>query len=128
MEKGHKEMAFLPSDPMNLISSGEYNQVPFMIGFTSREGMLFEIMTKFRFGEIKFVRDFEHSVPFSLNLPKGSELSKTIAKKIKSFYYGDEEPSHDNIDQYYMVSNINYSFFLHTLFRFFNFLMVCTYM
>lgn len=52
----------------------------------------------------------EDEIYYFLNLKKGSEKSKKIAKKIKNFYFGDEEPSEANIEKRYLVHKfeINY--------------------
>lgn len=93
----------MSEEPIDIIISGKFNHVPLMIGFTSREGMLSEIITKNRYGEVRLVKDFERAVPYMLNMPKGSEMSKKVAERIKHYFYGDTEPSMENIDQYYLV-------------------------
>ena len=39
-----------------------------------------------------------------MNLTHDSTISKAVANKIRDFYYGTEEPSTDNIQNYYDVS------------------------
>ncbi|KAF2892582.1 hypothetical protein ILUMI_13585 [Ignelater luminosus] len=113
VEASTKEPTFLSEEPIDLISSGRFNQVPLMIGYTSREGMLSEIITKNRYGEVRLITDFERAVPYMLNMPKGSEMSKKVAERIKRYFYGDSEPSLDNIDQYYLLQTDN--FFLRSI-------------
>lgn len=95
------EEAFIFEDPLDIIKSGNYNQVPIMVGFTTREGMLGEILQKPR--PFKPITDFEVSVPYFLNLQQGSETSKLVAEKIKEFYYEAETPSTENKQPYYLV-------------------------
>lgn len=96
-------------EPIDLLASGRYSKVPLLTGFNTREGMLAEIQSKEKFGEVKLITDFEDAIPYFLNIPRASEKSKTIADKIKKFYYGEETPSLGNIDRYYLVSETRYS-------------------
>lgn len=105
MEKPSSEPAFLPEDPVKLLKSGNYAKVPLMIGFTTREGMLGEVIMKERPGEFKVITEFEDAIPYFLNIPKGSDMVKKTAERIKRFYYGDEEPTLENVDRYYVVSS-----------------------
>ncbi|KAF5299074.1 hypothetical protein FQR65_LT09432 [Abscondita terminalis] len=93
--------------PEDIISSGNYNHVPIIIGFNSREGMLADIYNReFRkYG--RAIQDFENKIPYNMNVTKGSHLSKTIAEKIKNFYYDIDTPSEENKNQYYLVHGDN---------------------
>ncbi|KAF5298222.1 hypothetical protein FQA39_LY02646 [Lamprigera yunnana] len=86
VERYENEDTFLSREPMDIIKSGQYHDVPLMIGFTSREGY---------FARIKYntveVDDFEKEIMFNYKTVKGSELSLKIARKIKEFFYGDED-------------------------------------
>lgn len=75
-----------------------------MIGFTTREGMLGEVIMKDRYGEFKVITEFEEAIPYFLNIPKNSDMFKKTAQRIKRFYFGDEEPTLENVDRYYVVS------------------------
>lgn len=108
VEKPTSEPAFLLEDPVKLLKSGNYAKVPLMIGFTTREGILGEIIMRDRQGEFKVTTNFEESIPHFLNIPKHSETHKKTAKRIKNFYYGEEEPTLDNVDRYYVVSSMEY--------------------
>jgi carboxylesterase type B len=94
--------AFLSEYPLDIIRSGQYNHVPIMIGYTTREGMLAEILQKRN--PLNAWKDFESAVPNFLALERGSDMSKLIAQRIKEFYYGDEEPFTNNKDKYYLVN------------------------
>jgi carboxylesterase type B len=95
--------AFLTEHPLNIIRSGQYNHVPIMIGYTTREGILSEVLQKPK--PFKPLTDFELAVPNFLNLERGSDISKLIARRIKEYYYGNEEPSTENKDKFYLVNN-----------------------
>lgn len=51
------------------------------------------------------VVDFETVVPTRFKFERGSEKSEEVARKIKEFYYGNEEVAVDNKDIYYRVSH-----------------------
>ena len=72
------------------------------MGYTSREGMLFKIIEK-RAEADYTITDFEDCVPRTLKLSRGSHMSRSIASKVKSFYYGSQDPNPDNKDIYYAV-------------------------
>jgi carboxylesterase type B len=97
--------AFLSEYPLDIIRSGQYNHVPIMIGYTTREGMLAEILQKRN--PLNAWKDFESAVPNFLALERGSDMSKLIAQRIKEFYYGDEEPFTNNKDKYYLLETDN---------------------
>lgn len=88
---------------MHLLKSGRYTHVPLIIGYTSREGIYFIMYCKNKHGKYKTFKDFERYIPHTLNFRKGSELSKSIAAKIKHVYFGEEEPSETKIDDDYVV-------------------------
>lgn len=94
--------AFLSEEPSTIIKSGAYNHVPIIIGYTTREGMLSEIYQKPK--PYKPVTDFELCIPHFMKLQLGSNISKMVAKQIKEFYFGDKEPSTENVDKFYIVS------------------------
>ncbi|XP_064211368.1 uncharacterized protein LOC655784 [Tribolium castaneum] len=97
--------AFIAEEPLKIIKSGNYNQVPLIFGFTTREGMLIEQMIKPR--KPTMPRDFEAAIPYTLEVERGSENSKQIAQKIKDFYYG-EPGSEDKLENFYIIHTDNY--------------------
>ncbi|KAK5647709.1 hypothetical protein RI129_002601 [Pyrocoelia pectoralis] len=108
IEKPTAKFPFIVQEPLDIILSKNYNHVPIMIGFTSREGMLFDLLNRIKYGDVKLVTDFETEIPYVMKVQKGSGLSKTISEKIKAFYYGKEVPSNDNINQYYLLKGDNF--------------------
>nr|CAH64510.1 putative esterase [Tribolium castaneum] len=107
------EGAFLCEDPVDLLESGRYNHVPIMIGYTTREGILSEVLQRPK--PFKPITDFELAVPSFLKLQRGSDISKLVAKNIKEFYYGNEEPTDKNKDKFYLLETDN--FFLREIWR-----------
>ncbi|KAK4885071.1 hypothetical protein RN001_001342 [Aquatica leii] len=95
--------SFLTEDPITILKSGNYNKVPIVIGFTSREGMICD----FYCTEIKehghAIKNFISKIPYNITAPTENEFIKIMADKIKKFYYGDQKPSEDNKNQYYLL-------------------------
>ncbi|CAH0550117.1 unnamed protein product [Brassicogethes aeneus] len=91
--------AFLSEDPVEIIKSGRYNKVPFMIGYTSKEGILYAL-----FGKIipnKLPKNLEHEVPFDLNINGDADKEKIVKKKIRKFYFNNKELTGDTIDEFF---------------------------
>ncbi|KAF5273123.1 hypothetical protein FQA39_LY07613 [Lamprigera yunnana] len=103
IEKVQSPSAFLTQEPRSLILSGNYNHVPIIMGYTSREGMLAEAVSQNVKINGHVVKDFEGFIPYELNIERGSMQSKNIASKIKTFYYGSSESTEDNKNQYYQL-------------------------
>lgn len=105
IEKQTNEPPFLPDHPWDMLARGEYNKVPFMIGYTNAEAMLYDLSVQMGVAKKeRFCNDFEQMVPYSLDVPQGSELSKKIGAKIKEFYAGNEELNENNIQKDYKVT------------------------
>ncbi|KAK4876002.1 hypothetical protein RN001_012424 [Aquatica leii] len=86
VEQYINEDTFLSEEPIDIIRAKRYHDVPVMIGYNSREGYF----VKGRYNVDHSNGDFEKEIQFSLNVAKGTDLSKKIAKKIKDFFYGDD--------------------------------------
>ncbi|KAG5899145.1 hypothetical protein JTB14_027338 [Gonioctena quinquepunctata] len=76
--------AFLTKPPMEIISSGEYNKVPMMAGFNSREGILL-----LGAGPLSEINPEDH-IPWQMEIKKGSKTSEEICKKMKDYYLEGE--------------------------------------
>lgn len=48
-------------------------------------------------GQSMLIEDFTEFIPEDLEIAAGSEQERALAQKIKNFYYGDNEPTRDNI-------------------------------
>lgn len=88
----------ITEEPLDIIRSGNYSKVPMLVGYNDLEGMMTEIIH----GN-KIKANFENQVPYELNLKEGSEEFKQVARRIKEFYYGDAEPTRENINNYLTV-------------------------
>lgn len=94
------EEAFITEEPISVIKSGNYNHVPLILGYTSREGMLIE--TKIKPLKPRIPPSFEDLLPFMLEVEKNSTVGKSLATQIKNFYY-DTPESEDDPDNFYLV-------------------------
>ncbi|XP_066154402.1 esterase FE4-like isoform X2 [Euwallacea fornicatus] len=104
--------AFITEDPTGLLASGRYNQVPFIQGFCSNEGLIYEF-SKF----IYIPEDFEPNkqlVPWYLNHPHKvhSPKLKTLLQwdqTIADLYYKDgvtKKAIHDHLGDICFTSGI----------------------
>nr|XP_023023272.1 esterase B1-like isoform X1 [Leptinotarsa decemlineata] len=104
--------AFLTKSPIEIITSGEWNKVPMMMGYTSNEGLLFAFGNDwFKDPQI----ESEHYIHPDMKLEKGCSTSKLICKKIKD-YYSQEKNAYNPYmlhSDYYFVAGIIGSAKLH---------------
>lgn len=103
VEHPGNESSLILAPLAEIMLSGNFNAVPILFGYCNREGMFSELVQKLK-GKQPIHEDFEKTVPRELNLKYGSDASKNVARRIKEFYYGDEEPSLNCVDNYYLVS------------------------
>ncbi|XP_063917730.1 juvenile hormone esterase-like [Zophobas morio] len=87
----HSKEPFMVDEPINIVASGNFNQVPFMTGCTSLEGAVVELFKKPNDPEAP---NFQKLISHSFGYKEGSPETKTVADKVKKFYFGDEEYSH----------------------------------
>ena len=88
-------------EPINIVASGNFNQVPFMTGCTSLEGAVVELFKKPNDPEAP---NFQKLISHSFGYKEGSPETKTVADKVKKFYFGDEDYSHKLLRKKYDVS------------------------
>lgn len=98
----------MSENPIDIIRKGNYSKVPFMIGYTDREMILYEIFAA-RENTCRYTEDFEKQIPYTLNLRYGTEKSKELAERIKKFYFKNEEPSIETLDYDYIVNKYLYN-------------------
>lgn len=53
-------------------------------------------------------QDLEQEIPFELGLEKGSEKAKAIADRLRKEYFNDNDPSENEIEQVYKVSEASF--------------------
>ncbi|XP_041984348.1 esterase FE4-like [Aricia agestis] len=79
--------AFITETPYNLLSKGNYNKVPIMLGYNGAEGLLFMGMENDT--TIPYI-NFEKSIPKSYRIPSKAELKKMGEKLEKLYLDGDK--------------------------------------
>lgn len=89
------DTAFLTKSPIDLITSGEYNRVPIMMGFTNCEGMLYEGVVSEKNKPVYWEKP-EVNVPTQLELDNDSAVKKTVGEKIVKFYLGEGPYNKEN--------------------------------
>ncbi|KAG5895281.1 hypothetical protein JTB14_015147 [Gonioctena quinquepunctata] len=92
IEKPH-DSAFITKHPMELLTSGNYNRVPIMLGYCSNEGLIFEQFSLCSWSSKLLNGDFsvlENFIPREMKIEKGSPTSQAICKKLKEFYFEGE--------------------------------------
>lgn len=74
---------FLTEEPLDIIKSGRYNNVPMIMGYNSFEGIFF--YTYIKHPKNQFLHDFS-MVPHTLNLRIGSPSFKIVTEKVRKVY------------------------------------------
>lgn len=93
------EQCFNTKDPLEIYQNAWGNKIPLIIGGTSHEGLLFYRVFTQNLIIFKDPHIFENIFE-RLKCGKGSDEARTIAEKIKKFYYENDTPSIENIDTY----------------------------
>lgn len=100
------ESAFLTRNPIDIITSGDYNKVPMIIGYCSNEGLLFALLSKdlsYKPGNSKTLDiEYQYYVPQQMNLSEDSDLKKELCAKLKKMY------SNDRSNDKYLVRKFQY--------------------
>ncbi|KAJ8963469.1 hypothetical protein NQ318_018952 [Aromia moschata] len=93
------DTAFITKNAIDLIKAGQYNKVPMIIGFNTREGMLFDVFKVLaRLGgkEVKSPPpDSEEAILSLLKVRKESEVSQIIYRRIKEVYFKSADVEDD---------------------------------
>ncbi|GJQ65576.1 hypothetical protein Trydic_g7674 [Trypoxylus dichotomus] len=97
VERTSDSESFISDNPLDIIKSGNYNHVPFIIGVNDAEGLLLQLVSRLTTGESVLITDFTAYIPPDLKIESGSKEEELLIHKIKFFYYGEEEPNRDNI-------------------------------
>lgn len=78
--------------------SGNYNQVPFIIGINEADGLLFQFTSAENTGEPLFIDDFSKCIPSEFMLVNETERLN-LSEILKETYYGGTEPSKYDISE-----------------------------
>jgi len=106
---------FMPQEPIDLITSGNFQHVPYITGVTDDEGSL-RGSTFFSdpAGVNEFQEKFETLGPLMFGFHDGqSEAPKIMAKKVKDFYLADQELSISTASQ--LIDAISDSSYAHPI-------------
>lgn len=74
-----------------------------MIGYTTKEGILFDIVRKST-PNVKLPKSMDTEVPFDLDVVDNEKKHIEIKSRIKKTYFKDEMIKENNIDYLYTVS------------------------
>ncbi|XP_060517196.1 esterase B1-like isoform X2 [Cylas formicarius] len=98
---------FLTQHPVETLLSGNYNKVPFLVGYNSGDGMIFDSLVPPEENDIYWI-DKEYNVPGLLYLKKGSALSKTLGDEIVRYYFGTGKISREtHLKELYNITTDN---------------------
>jgi carboxylesterase type B len=86
------KVAFMPQEPIDLMTGGNFQHVPWMVGLTDDEGAF---KTSAFFADLKAVREFEAEFeklgPLLFGVHDGqSEAPKMNAQKVRQYYWADQ--------------------------------------
>ncbi|KAL1517860.1 hypothetical protein ABEB36_001568 [Hypothenemus hampei] len=94
IEPSNRKNAFINRRPIDIITSGDYNKVPLIFGYTNREGILFNFLRKRR-GDTRKVLA-ENFIPHNVNLKSNRELRQSYIYKLENLYFNGADLD-DNI-------------------------------
>ncbi|XP_030749337.1 bile salt-activated lipase-like [Sitophilus oryzae] len=75
--------AFISRNVIDILTSGEYNQIPLLLGFNDREGILFELIREYSNKSIP-VEDF---IPHNIDFGGNTILKDAYVKKYQERYF-----------------------------------------
>lgn len=93
---------FITREPYDVLVSGDYADVPAIIGYCNREGNLSEGFANMLEDRKPIHTEFDDLVPCDLNISKESVQFKELAKKVYEFYYNNGH--RDTTETYSIVS------------------------
>jgi len=90
-------LPYMPREPIDVMTAGEFKAVPWMAGMTDDEGAY---RAHSFFNDMRGVREFEENYekygPMMFGLHDGqSEAPKVMAQKVREFYWGGKEIEKD---------------------------------
>ncbi|PNF42132.1 Esterase FE4 [Cryptotermes secundus] len=90
---------FLPAHPYDLISTGKFQHVPYIMGANSVEGLIhLHELTEARMKKID--SDLQSVIPIDAPVTLDTDHSLNTAKKLREFYLGSQAISEDSKAQY----------------------------
>lgn len=93
---------FLDESPMSLLKNGQFHNIPYMAGYTNKEGifaLIDGLLDPFLFGLTD--DNFERYIPEELCLD--NKTADIVASDIKDFYYGSRPVSMNNTEDFISI-------------------------
>lgn len=84
------ETAFLTKNPIDIVTSGDYNKVPMIIGYNSNEGLVVlfdQISTNSTISDQNI--NFERFIPYQMKRHLNDNMKKEIEMKLMQIYSND---------------------------------------
>lgn len=92
------EQCLLPKSPLEMCRNAWSKKIPLLIGGTSDDGLYLYRQTVDNPKSLDYIKaNPESLVPLELVHTVNSDKHKEIGRKIKEFYFGDEDPSVETI-------------------------------
>ena len=110
-----KTISFLPEEPIDLMTTGRFQHVPWVVGLTDDEGAtrsaaFFDDPA----GVVEFEENFDKFGPLMFGFHDGqAEAPKVMAKKVKDFYLGEKRLDQDSAGS--LVDAISDSSYAHPI-------------
>ncbi|XP_059612774.1 esterase B1-like [Phlebotomus argentipes] len=92
----------IPRDPLEMCRNAWSHSIPIIIGGTSDEG-LFSYREAIEFPNIVNHLSCDYLVPLDLDLDVKSDRCQMLGNQIKKFYFGDQQPSMETLNEYIML-------------------------
>lgn len=101
------EQSFFTKNPSELCRTAWGNRIPIIIGGNSEEGILwyYDLSTN----PSRYDHEDSFKNLFSFQFGEDSEKTRLYAEKTKRFYYGDEQPTKENVSKFmYLIGDRNF--------------------
>ncbi|CAG5035982.1 unnamed protein product [Parnassius apollo] len=96
-----KDNVFLKDAPINILRSGNYSHVPYIAGFTDKEGTIRAYEAAYNQWLDSMEGNFEDFIQVDLDLASTSQANKTaLVNSIREFYFGNKTINMEVIENY----------------------------
>ncbi|CAD0201630.1 unnamed protein product [Chrysodeixis includens] len=120
IEGNYGQERFITKDPYDSLDRGEVNTADIMLGYNSEETLImipFYVNPEFRYIN-RYSRYPEMLVPSKILIKYPIDVSLSLAKTIKEFYFGEKEVSEENMAEFVTLNNfINLAYDVHRFVR-----------
>ncbi|KAL9693981.1 hypothetical protein quinque_013266 [Culex quinquefasciatus] len=97
-EDASDEAPLISEDPLTIMKSGKYNNVPLIVGFNSHEAMLFLRRVHKDPNLLQNIDgDFQRLIPVDLEVKRDSEEGARLARSMRKFYLNDEHITNSTV-------------------------------